>query len=185
MHACTPGPTYDKDISDVTVCPWGDDTGICVFLTDPVPITDIKTAQKQVHSDYTQDAIISCETATSDKVPFISLKLTDFGHPQYEGVFPACTNAAQILKKHVEKLPLQNDNNTTVDETNAEEVNALNTTLSKQSKSGTETVLEWSKEWHRDKLVEKRSQREMNAHTILITKCLGADKDFRVFYEVR
>ena len=64
-------------------------------------------------------------------------------------------------------------------------VNALFKTYSTQSKPRTDTVLGWSKQWHKDKLVEERSQDEKNKHTILITKCLGADKEFKTFYPVR
>jgi hypothetical protein len=185
MAACNPGPTFHADASDLTVCPWTSETGYCVFLKHPVSITDVHKAQKCVHSDWTQDAIRTCENATSNKVPFFSLQLTEFGHPMYEGIFPSCTNAANVLKRQVEKLPLRDAENKEVDETSAAAVNALNKTLKAQSKGRTQTVMDWSKEWHKDKLVEERSQDEKNKHTILITKCLGAEKEFRIFYEVR
>ena len=103
MAACNPGAKYEEDASDYTICPWSTETGHCVFL-DPVPITDIKGTQIRVHSDFTQDAITSCEKATSHTVPFFSLQFTEFGHPMYEGLFPACTNAAVLLKKQVESF---------------------------------------------------------------------------------
>ena len=184
MAACNPGAKYDEDASDYTICPWSTETGHCVFL-DPVPITDIKGTQIRVHSDFTQDAITSCEKATSHTVPFFSLQFTEFGHPMYEGLFPACTNAAVLLKKQVEKLPLLDDHNKEVDETSADVVNARCESLQGRRAARTDTVLYWSKEWHKDKLVEERSQPEINKHTLLITKCLGSSKQFKTFYQVR
>ena len=185
MAACNPGDNYEADASDCTICPWNTDVGYCVFLNHPVSITDIKSAQKCVHSDFTQDAITTCEKATSNKVPFCSLELTDFGHPRHGGVFACCTNAAGLLKNLVEKLPLLDDQNNEVDQNSYDAVNARCKTLEGQSTSRSNTVKFWSKDWHKDKLVEQRSQLEINKHTILITKCLGADKEFKAFYEVR
>ena len=64
-------------------------------------------------------------------------------------------------------------------------VNALFKTYSTVYDNRYKAVLGWSKEWHKDKLVEERPQDEINKHNILITKCLGADKEFRIFYQVR
>ena len=124
MAACIEGPTYANNTSDVSICPWSDEIHKCIFLKDPVPITDIKASQIRAHSDYIQAAITTCEDETSHDIPFFSLKFTDFGHPMHGDVFPS-------------------------------------------------------------KLVEQRTQDEMNKHTILVTKCLGADTEFRIFYEVR
>ena len=184
MAACNPGAKYEEDASDYTICPWSDEPGYCVFL-EPVSITAIKAAQACVHSDYTQDAITSCEKATSHNVPFFSLEFTDFGHPMYNGFFPACTNAAELLKKQVERLPLLDDDNNEVDETSADVVNACCESLQRRSAARTNRVLHWSKDWHKDKLVEERSQPEINKHKLLITKCLGAGKQFKTFYQVR
>ena len=49
----------------------------------------------------------------------------------------------------------------------------------------THKVLGWAKDWRKDKLVEQRTEGDVTKHKILITKCLGADKEFRDFYEVR
>jgi len=65
---------------------WGDEPGDCVFLDQPVPITDIKAAQKRVRSDKTKDAITRCEGDTSDDSPFFSLKFTEVGYPKYESL---------------------------------------------------------------------------------------------------
>ena len=185
MAACNPGANYAEDPSDYTICPWTSETGWCVFLNRPVSITDVSAAQKCVHSDYTQDAITTCEKATSDKVPFFSLQFTDFGHPMYDGVFPCCTNAAEVLKRQVEMLPLRDAQNKEVEETSPAVVNALFKTYSEVYDDNTNAVFGWAREWHKEKLVEERSQDAQNKHTLLITKCLGADKDFKIFYQVR
>ena len=103
----------------------------------------------------------------------------------YDGVFPCCTNAAELLKRQVGMLPLRDAQDKEVEETLADVVNALFKTYSGQSQNRTDTVLGWSKQWHKDKLVQERSQDEKNKHQILITKCLGAEKEFRIFYQVR
>ena len=103
----------------------------------------------------------------------------------YDGVFPCCTNAAELLKRQVGMLPLRDAQDKEVEETSADVANALFKTYSTQSLARTDTVLGWSKQWHKDKLVEVRSQDEINKHQILITKCLGAEKEFRIFYQVR
>ena len=176
MAAVNPGENYQENASDYTICPWDTNTGYCVFLNHPVPITDVYRAQKCVHLDYTQEAITKCEKATSDKA-FFPLEFTDFGHPMYDGVFPCCTNAAELLKRQVGMLPLRDAQDNEVDETSADVVNALFKTYSTECGEGrTKTVLEWSKQWHKDKLVEERSQDEKNKHQILITKCLGCWK---------
>ena len=184
MAACNPGQNYEEDASDYTICPWDTNTGYCVFLNHPVPITDVKRAKKCVHLDYTQGAITKCEKATSDKA-FYSLEFTDFGHPMHDGVFPCCTNAAELLKRQVGMLPLRDAQDKEVDETSADVVNALFKTYSTQDAARTKAVLDWSKEWHKDKLVQPRSQEEKNTQQILITKCLGAETQFRIFYQVR
>ena len=184
MAACNPGKNYEEDASDYTICPWDTNTGFCVFLNHPVSITDVKRAQICVHLDYTQEAITKCEKATSDKA-FFPLEFTNFGHPMYDGVFPCCTNAAELLKRQVEMLPLRDEEGKGVEETSADVVNALFKTYSTQDAKRTKAVLDWSKEWHKDKLVEERSQDEKNKQQTLITKCLGAEKDFRIFYQVR
>ena len=184
MAACNPGQNYEEDASDYTICPWDTNTGYCVFLNHPVPITDVYRAQKCVHLDYTQEAITKCEKATSDKA-FFPLEFTDFGHPMYDGVFPCCTNAAELLRRQVEMLPLRDAQDKEVEEITADVTNALFKTYSTPSLARTKTVLEWSKQWHKDKLVEQRPQLEINKHHILITKCLGAEKEFRIFYQVR
>ena len=106
----------------------------------------------------------------------------------YDGVFPCCTNAAELLKRQVGVLPLRDAQDKEVEQTSADfggVVNALFKTYSSQSKNRTDTVLGWSKQWHKDRLVEQRPQDEINKHQILITKCLGAEKEFRIFYQVR
>ena len=118
MAACNPGQNYEEDASDYTICPWDTNTGYCVFLNHPVPITDVYRAQKCVHLDYTQGAITKCEKATSDKA-FFSLEFTDFGHPMHDGVFPCCTNAAELLKRQVGMLPLRDAQDKEVEETSA------------------------------------------------------------------
>ena len=88
------------------------------------------------------------EKATLDKVPFFPLEFTDFGHPMYDGVFPCCTNAAELLKRQVEKLPLRDAQDKEVEETSADfsgVANALFKTYSGQSQNRTDTVLGWSK----------------------------------------
>ena len=83
-------------------------------------------------------------------------------------------------------LPLRDAENKEVEETSADVANALFKTYSTECGEGrTKTVLEWSKQWHKDKSVEQRPQIEINKHHILITKCLGAEKEFRTFYQVR
>jgi hypothetical protein len=121
----------------------------------------------------------------SEEVPFFPLKLTDFGHPSHGGVFSSCTNAAEVLKTHVGKLPLVNHENVVVDATSAAAVDALHDALCVKSPQVTKTVEYWSRAWHKDKLVEQRSPEDNINHKILITKCLGAGKDFRTFYQVR
>ena len=76
MAACIRGTKHAEDASDVTICPWNDDPDLCVFLDQPVPVTDIKTTQIRVHSDTTKAAILRCEGVTSDDTPFFSLELT-------------------------------------------------------------------------------------------------------------
>ena len=65
------------------------------------------------------------------------------------------------------KLRLLNDDNSEVDLNSAAAINARHATLSAQCQSYTETVYGWSKAWHRDKLVEERSQIEINKHAII------------------
>jgi hypothetical protein len=184
MAAFIRGAKYAQDASDITLCSWGDEPGDCVFLQDPVPITDIKAVQIRVHSVITQDAITTCEGDKSD-VPFFSLKLTEFGYPEYNGVFPCCKNAADVVKTLVGKLPLVNHENVVVDATSAAAVDALHDALCVKSPQVTKTVEYWSRAWHKDKLVEQRSPEDNINHKILITKCLGAGTDFRNFYKVR
>ena len=121
---------------------WGDEPGDCVFLDQHVPITDIKAAQKRVHSEKTKDAILRCERETSNYVPFFSLEITEFGHPMYDGVFPACSNAAELFKIQVGKLALRDDQNRIVDETSDTAVSALYDTLSAKSMRYKNTVKE-------------------------------------------
>ena len=185
MSACVRGPRYAEEHSNVTLCSWGDDPGNCVFRDHPVPITDIKAAQKRVHSEKTKDAILRCERETTSYVPFFSLEKTDFGHPMYDGVFPACTNATELLKIEVGKLALRDDQNRVVDDTSATAVNALYDTLSKKSMRYKATVNEWAKAWHKDNLVEERELGDVEKHHLLQTKCLGADTDFQNYYKVR
>jgi hypothetical protein len=184
MAACTPGDNYDKDASDCTICPWNTDVGYCVFLNVPVSITDVRKAKRCVHLDYTQDAITSCEKSTSNKA-FFPLQVTDFGHPIHEGLFPGCTNAAELLKRQVGMLPFRDAQEKEVKVTSPDVVNALCEDLQRQSHGRTKQVMEWSKQWHKDKLVEERSQPEINKHTLLITKCLGSGNQFKTFYQVR
>ena len=101
MAGCIEGPSYANNTSDVSICPWGDGIHHCVFLKDPVPISDIKACQIRVHSDYIQDAITKCEDETPHEIPFFCLKPIEFGHPRHAGVFSSCTNAAEVLKAHV------------------------------------------------------------------------------------
>ena len=82
-------------------------------------------------------------------------------------------------------LPLRDAQNKEVDATSADVVNALYKTYSTQDAARTKAVLDWSKEWHKDKLVQPRSQEEKNKQQTLITKCLGAETQFRIFYQVR
>lgn len=185
MAGCVEGPTYAKNTSDVSICPWSDAIHHCVFLKDPVPISDIKACQIRVHSDYIQDAITKCEEEMCQEVPFIPLKLTDFGHPSHGGVFSSCTNAAEVLKAHVVKLPLVDENQIVVEDRSVVTVDALHDTLSARSKRATDKVLGWARQWRKENLVEVRTQDEVTKHKILITKCLGADQEFRDFYEVR
>ena len=185
MAGCIEGPTYANNTSDVSICPWSDQIHQCVFLKDPVPISDIKACQIRVHSNSIQDAITKCEEEMSQEVPFFSLKLTEFGHPRHGGVFSFCTNAAEVLKAHVEKLPLVDENQIVVEDRSVGTVDALHDTLGRRSIRTTETVLRWATEWRKENLVEVRTQDEVTKHKILITKCLGADQEFRDFYEVR
>jgi len=138
-----------------------------------------------VHSEKTKDAILRCERETFNYVPFFSLEITEFGHPMYNGVFPACTNAAELLKIQVGKLALRDDQNRIVDETSDTAVSALHATLSAKSIRYSKTVKEWAKAWHKDKLVEQRELCDVRKHNLLITKCLGADTDFQNYYKVR
>ena len=185
MAGCIEGPTYANNTSDVSICPWGDGIHHCVFLKDPVPISDIKACQIRVHSDYIQGAITKCEDETSHEIPFFCLKPIEFGHPRHAGVFSSCTNAAEVLKAHVEKLPLQDENQIIVEDRSVGTVDALYDTLSERSMEATNKVLGWAKDWRKDKLVEQRTEGDVTKHKILIAKCLGADKEFRDFYEVR
>ena len=73
-------------------------------------------------------------------------------------------------------MKLADDDNKEVDETSADVVNACCESLQRRSAARTNRVLHWSKDWHKDKLVEERSQLEINNHKLLITKCLGASK---------
>ena len=52
-------------------------------------------------------------------------------------VFPACTNAAELLKIQVGKLRLLNDDNSEVDLNSAAAINARHATLSAQCQSYT------------------------------------------------
>ena len=85
----------------------------------------------------------------------------------------------------MERLPLLDDDNNEVDETSADVVNACCESLQGRRAARLNTVLHWSKEWHKDNLVEERSQQEINKHTLLIAKCLGSDNQFKTFYKVR
>jgi hypothetical protein len=116
---------------------------------------------------------------------FFPLKLTEFGHPRHGGVFSSCTNAAEVLKAHVEKLPLVDENQIVVEDRSVGTVDAIHDTLGRRSMRVTQTVLRWATEWRKENLVEVRTQDEVTKHKILITKCLGADQEFRDFYEVR
>ena len=100
-------------------------------------------------------------------------------------MFSSCTNAAEVLNAHVEKLPLQDENQIIVEDRSVGTVDALYDTLSERSMEATNKVLGWAKDWRKDKLVEQRTEGDVTKHKILITKCLGADKEFRDFYEVR
>lgn len=185
MAGCMEGPTYATNTSDVSICPWSDEIHQCVFLKDVVPISDIKACQTRVHSNCIQGAITKCEDEMSEEVPFFPLKLTDFGHPSHGGVFSSCTNAAEVLKAHVENLPLVDENQIVVEDRSVGTVDALHDSLGARSIPTTNTVSEWAKQWRKDKLVEVRTQDDVTKHKILITKCLGADQEFRDFYKVR
>ena len=82
-------------------------------------------------------------------------------------------------------LPLRDAQDKEVDETSPAVVNALFKTYSAAYDDSIKAVFGWAKEWHKEKLVEERSEDAKYKHTILITKCLGADKDFKIFYQVR
>jgi len=180
------GPTYATNTSDVSICPWSDEIHQCVFLKDAVPISDIKACQIRVHSDYIQDAITKCEDETSHEVPFFCLKPIEFGHPRHGGVFSSCTNAAEVLKAHVEKLPIVDENQMVVEDRSVGTIDALHDKLGRRStRTSTTKVLGWATQWRKEKSVEVRTQDDVTKHKILITKCLGADKEFRDFYEVR
>ena len=185
MAGCIEGPTYATNTSDVSICPWSDEIHQCVFLKHVVPISDIKACQIRVHSNCIQDAITKCEDEMSQEVPFFSLKLTEFGHPSHGGVFSSCTNAAEVLKAHVENLPLVDENQIVVEDRSLGTVDALHDSLGAKSIPTTTTVLEWATQWRKDKLVQVRTQDDVTKHKILITKCLGADQEFRDFYKVR
>ncbi len=70
---------------------------------------------------------------------------------KHVGVFSSCTNASEVLKIHVGKPPLQDENHNVVEDTATASVNALHETLSARSKQATHTVEGWAKEWHKEK----------------------------------
>ena len=82
------------------------------------------------------------------------------------------------------KLPFRDNQNNVLDETSADAINEQ-LAIHKTSRRNVDLIYRWSKEWHKDNLVENRSQDEINNHTLLIVKCMNADKDFKLFYSVR
>ena len=134
MNACIPGPHIHQDAQDLTLCSWRDDPVACVCFKHTVPITDVKSAQQRVYSEKAKDIIESCEENTKD-VPHFLLKFTEFGHPMFNGMFPACLNGTKLLKNEVGKLSLPTDDrNQAVNETSPAAVKALNVSLRSKRK---------------------------------------------------
>ena len=106
---------------------WGDEPGDCVFLDQPVPITDIKAAQKRVRSDKTETLSQGAKVTRLMIHHFFRLNLQSSVIRNMR-VFPACTNAAELLKIQVGKLRLLNDDNSEVDLNSAAAINARHAT---------------------------------------------------------